>query len=72
LVSIEGISAHTNRHEVTDLSYSLDMVETALFADDSSCTLQNEGTEGPYYVNGEMIRKDLVDGQEGVSLTLDT
>lgn len=45
--------------------------ETLLFADNSSCLLQPEVTQGPYYVDGEMIRSDLTEDQEGVPLFLD-
>ncbi|KPI36225.1 uncharacterized protein AB675_8848 [Cyphellophora attinorum] len=43
----------------------------ALFQDTSSCTLQTEVTQGPYYVNGELIRQNLTDGQDGVPLVLE-
>ena len=45
--------------------------EDVLFADNSSCILQGEVTQGPYYVDGELIRDDIRDGQEGVPLFLD-
>ena len=45
--------------------------ETLLFQDDSTCILQPEVTQGPYYVDGELIRSDITDGQEGVPLYLD-
>lgn len=45
--------------------------ETLLFADNSSCVLQPEVTEGPYYVNGELIRSDITEDQDGVPLILD-
>lgn len=45
--------------------------ETELFADDSSCVLMPEVTQGPYYVDGELIRSNIVEDQEGVPLFLD-
>lgn len=45
--------------------------ETSLFTDNSTCILQPEVTQGPYYVDGELIRGDITDGQEGVPLYLD-
>lgn len=45
--------------------------ETELFVDNSSCILQPEVTQGPYYVDGELIRPSMVGDQEGVPLFLD-
>jgi protocatechuate 3,4-dioxygenase beta subunit len=42
-----------------------------VFASNSSCVLSPEVTEGPYYVAGEYIRNNVIDGQEGVPLVLD-
>ncbi|KAJ4290890.1 hypothetical protein N0V90_010086 [Kalmusia sp. IMI 367209] len=42
-----------------------------IFGSNASCILQPETTEGPYYVTGELVRKDITDGQKGVSLTFD-
>ncbi|KAK7448428.1 hypothetical protein VKT23_013691 [Stygiomarasmius scandens] len=39
---------------------------STLFTGNSSCVLGPETTEGPYYVDGEYVRFDLRDGQEGV------
>lgn len=63
-------AAYNHTHESTSgVAYGDD--ETLLFADDSTCILQPEVTQGPYYVDGEMIRGDITDGQEGVPLYLD-
>ncbi|KAI5365820.1 putative intradiol ring-cleavage dioxygenase [Septoria linicola] len=45
--------------------------ETLLFTDNSSCILQPEVTQGPYYIDGELIRSDMSEDQEGVPLFLD-
>lgn len=45
--------------------------ETLLFSDNSSCILQPEVTQGPYFVDGESIRSNVTDGQPGVPLYLD-
>ncbi|KAJ4357991.1 uncharacterized protein N0V89_002568 [Didymosphaeria variabile] len=42
-----------------------------LFTGNASCTLTPETTEGPYWVAGELVRENIVDGQAGVPLTLD-
>ncbi|KAG8710094.1 hypothetical protein FRC11_004883, partial [Ceratobasidium sp. 423] len=38
----------------------------------SACVTTPEVTEGPYYVNNELLRQDIREDQEGVELTLDT
>lgn len=45
--------------------------ETKLFSDDSSCILMPEVTQGPYYVDGELVRHNIVENQAGVPLFLD-
>jgi protocatechuate 3,4-dioxygenase beta subunit len=63
-------AAYNTTHESTSgVSYGDD--ETLLFQDNSTCILQPEVTQGPYYVDGELIRSDITDGQEGVPLYLD-
>ena len=63
-------AAYNVSHESTSgVTYGDD--ETLLFQDDSTCILQPEVTQGPYYVDGELIRSDITDGQEGVPLYLD-
>ncbi|KAF8991578.1 Intradiol ring-cleavage dioxygenase, partial [Cyathus striatus] len=42
-----------------------------IFTGDLNCILQPEVTQGPYYVDGELIRKSAVEVQEGVPLYLD-
>lgn len=59
----------THLSDSTEINYGSD--ETVLFADNSSCVLQNEVTEGPYYVNGELIRSNIAEDQEGIPLVLD-
>ncbi|KAK1827333.1 Intradiol ring-cleavage dioxygenase [Podospora conica] len=51
--------------------YTLATPADVLFASNNSCVLSPEVTEGPYYVAGEYIRKNIVEKQEGVPLTLD-
>lgn len=45
--------------------------ELSLFEDNSTCILQPEVTQGPYYIDGELIRSDTRETQEGVPLYLD-
>ncbi|KAF4033734.1 Dioxygenase [Phytophthora infestans] len=45
-----------------------DVNASDLFGSDVKCVLEPEVTEGPYYVNGELIRQDVTEDQEGVKL----
>lgn len=71
LIHRRDFASYNYSHYAEGSSISLDVDETVLFADNSSCTLQSDVTEGPYYVNGELIRQNIVDGQNGVPLILD-
>ncbi|KAJ3979898.1 Intradiol ring-cleavage dioxygenase [Lentinula detonsa] len=42
-----------------------------LILSSSTCVLAPEAMEGPYYINNEMIRNNVTEGQLGVPLTLD-
>lgn len=44
---------------------------SVLFTGNNSCILTPEVTQGPYYVTGEFVRKNVTEDQEGVPLTLD-
>lgn len=44
---------------------------SVLFAGNNSCILTPEVTQGPYWVQGELVREDVTEDQEGVALTLD-
>jgi protocatechuate 3,4-dioxygenase beta subunit len=37
-----------------------------------TCILSPEQTEGPYYIDGEKVRRDITEGKAGVALTLRT
>lgn len=59
-------------HNATDtLGYTLETPEATVFASNATCVLTPEGETGPYWVKGELVRTDLVDGQEGVPVTLE-
>lgn len=36
----------------------------------SSCTLTPRATDGPYYINGALVRRDITEGRPGVRLNL--
>ena len=58
-------------HLSTDVSPKSMFNHTGIFNDDSSCVLQPEVTQGPYYVNGELIRNNVIEEQDGVPMVLD-
>lgn len=51
--------------------YTTSTPESTIFAANTSCILTPEDTDGPYYVTGEQIRKDVTEGQVGVPLYLE-
>jgi hypothetical protein len=59
-------------HNATTLhNYITATPETTIFSANTSCILTPEVTDGPYYVTGESIRKNVVEDQTGVSLYLE-
>lgn len=62
-------SLETDHESTSDVTLGSD--ERLLFADNSTCLLQPEVTQGPYYVDGELIRSDISEDQIGVPLYLD-
>ncbi|RDW67258.1 intradiol ring-cleavage dioxygenase [Aspergillus mulundensis] len=60
----------TTSHE-SNLTVDIDTDPSVLFASGGACVLAEDVTQGPYYVTGELIRKNLVEDQEGVPLYLD-
>lgn len=45
--------------------------ESTVFAANTSCILSPENTDGPYYVTGEFIRKNVTEGEPGIPLYLE-
>ncbi|KAF2852133.1 aromatic compound dioxygenase [Plenodomus tracheiphilus IPT5] len=64
----EGV-LNTDHH--SNQSVTPESPSDVIFAGNSSCILQPETTEGPYWVSGEYVRKDITDGNPGVPLTFD-
>ncbi|KAH8730076.1 oxidoreductase-like protein [Phaeosphaeriaceae sp. PMI808] len=61
---------NTNHHSnLTGIT--VDSESSVLFSGNNSCILSPETTQGPYWVQGELVREDITDGQKGVPLTLD-
>ncbi|SPO06117.1 related to protocatechuate 3,4-dioxygenase beta subunit [Cephalotrichum gorgonifer] len=57
-----------NTDHKTDKDVTADTDPLELFADAGSCVLSPEVTEGPLYVRGEQIRRELTSGELGVNL----
>ncbi|QDS69944.1 hypothetical protein FKW77_002000 [Venturia effusa] len=55
----------------SNATYSLDTAESTIFSQNSSCILDPEVTQGPYYVSGEYIRKNITEDQEGIPLHIE-
>ncbi|PSN71708.1 aromatic compound dioxygenase [Corynespora cassiicola Philippines] len=60
---------NTDHH--SELDVTPDSPDDVIFGANSSCILQPETTEGPYWVSGEFVRQDITDGHPGVPLTFD-
>ncbi|ATY66909.1 extracellular dioxygenase [Cordyceps militaris] len=58
-------------HNSTDLGYTESTSISELFSSNGSCLLTPEVTQGPYYVGGESLRKDVTESEPGVEITLD-
>src|SRR4051812_8242189 len=52
-------------------AFTLDTPTSTIFASNATCALVPETVIGPYYVEGELIRTDITDGQAGVPVHLD-
>ncbi|KAH0351827.1 aromatic compound dioxygenase, partial [Aureobasidium melanogenum] len=66
----DAASVLNTTHLSNDTSINMDVTEEYLFGN-GSCILVPEVTQGPYYVEGEYIRKNITEDQEGVPLTID-
>lgn len=67
--SLESVLA--TDHNATELGYTTETEASTLFTSNASCILTPDVTQGPYYVGGEYIREDIIDGQEGIEMELD-
>ncbi|KAJ6002995.1 hypothetical protein N7451_005542 [Penicillium sp. IBT 35674x] len=59
----------SHKSNLTNIDMSTDA--SVLFGSEATCILGPDVTQGPYYVSGELIRENLVEGQEGVPLYMD-
>lgn len=58
-------------HNETSLGYTANTDAATLFSSNSSCILTPDVTQGPYYVGGEYVRRNLIEDQEGVDTVID-
>ncbi|KAI0601080.1 aromatic compound dioxygenase [Biscogniauxia sp. FL1348] len=58
-------------HNATSLGYTPNTDAATLFSGNNSCILTPEVTQGPYYVGGEYVRRNLIEDQEGLDTILD-
>src|SRR5438046_1868363 len=66
LKEFEKIDHHSN---LTGITTNVDA--TVIFGGNASCILTPEVTAGPYYIDGQNIRQDITDGQQGVPMHLE-
>jgi len=57
-------------HRQNSSMYNLGTTESMLFAN-STVTLVPETIQGPYWIAGEQIRKNVTEGQAGIPITMD-
>ncbi|OWY93800.1 hypothetical protein PHMEG_00036666 [Phytophthora megakarya] len=65
-LDLDTVLATSHKSNLTGLTNETDASE--LFGDDVKCILEPEVTQGPYYVNGELVRSDIREDQQGVDL----
>ncbi|ORY12234.1 extracellular dioxygenase, partial [Clohesyomyces aquaticus] len=66
---LDSVLATDHHSNLTGITTETD--PSVLFTGNASCILTPETTQGPYWVSGEMVRKNITEGFEGVPLTLD-
>lgn len=54
----------------SDKTVTFDMAPSALFEDAGACILMPSVDQGPLYVLGEEVRKDITNGETGLKMTL--
>ncbi|KAJ8118654.1 hypothetical protein OPT61_g417 [Boeremia exigua] len=66
---LDTVLATSHASNLTGITADTD--PSVLFTGNNSCILTPEVTQGPYWVQGELIREDITEDQEGVPLHLD-
>lgn len=60
-----------SHNQTGSVNYTIGTDDATIFSANTSCILTPEVTDGPYYVTGEAIRKNVTEGQQGVPLYLE-
>ncbi|KAK2010496.1 aromatic compound dioxygenase [Colletotrichum eremochloae] len=60
-----------NKDHRVNKPYNEHTPASELFAGSGACMLTPEQTEGPLYVKGEQVRRELTEGESGVKMTID-
>ncbi|ETS79261.1 hypothetical protein PFICI_09114 [Pestalotiopsis fici W106-1] len=58
-------------HDDTSKDWNAGTPESVIFGSNATTALTPESILGPYFVSGELFRKDITEGQDGVPLHLD-
>lgn len=66
---VDSVLATSHASNLTGIT--IDSDPSVLFSGNNSCILTPEVTQGPYWVQGELVRGDITEEGEGVPLTLD-
>ncbi|CAI9634266.1 unnamed protein product [Alternaria burnsii] len=66
---LDTVLATDHKSNMTGVTANTD--PATLFAGNNSCILTPEVTQGPYWVEGELVREDVTENQEGIPMTLD-
>lgn len=66
---LDSVLATSHKSNLTGITVDSD--PSILFSGNNSCILTPEVTQGPYWVQGELMREDITEDGEGVPLTLD-
>ncbi|KAH7242343.1 Intradiol ring-cleavage dioxygenase [Fusarium tricinctum] len=64
-------SVLSTSHNQTDQGFTSCTDPATLFASINSCVLTPEVTQGPYYVSGEYVRRNIIEDQDGLNIILD-
>ncbi|RAL08805.1 aromatic compound dioxygenase [Aspergillus homomorphus CBS 101889] len=66
---LDSVLATDHHSNLTNIAPSTD--PSILFASGGTCIVQPEVTQGPYYIASELIRRNVVEDQQGVPLFMD-
>ncbi|EPS28528.1 hypothetical protein PDE_03474 [Penicillium oxalicum 114-2] len=66
---LDSVLSTSHASNLTGITPSTDA--SVLFGSEATCILAPDVTQGPYYVSGELIRRNIVDDEPGVPLYMD-